>query len=360
MSATTVDVVAELEQRAGASDKDREQWLAERRRGVTATEIRELMLGNITDEELADRKLGRIRDDFAGNAYTAWGNEREPVIAAIVEQRWAIRPESRVFRAADNPRHLASPDGLGVDFDETLRASEIKTGAERFDLAPWGHDFEKKGYGLQIQWNHHVLGAERTLYSWEQRLGMPGSFRPGLLRHEWVERDDKVIARLVERADRFLAVLDARAAEEPAGPAPIDEELDTLAVNYLRGLDLEKEAKALKEPAYRAMFERLDAGEPVLQESPLARVSFTPAIVEVRPVFAVSEERARAAARAGLYERLEQAENDVEQAQAALERERLAVAAHEAEFIEQTGTESVVLKKASLRVAPAKETKETK
>ncbi len=272
-------VLEALEARAGASDTDRPAWLAERATGCTATEVRELTLGNISDEELADLKLGRKVDSFTGNAYTAWGNEREPVIAAVVEQRWAIRPESRVFHAADNPRHLASPDGLGTDFDETLRASEIKTGGAHYDLAPWGVDYQKKGYGLQIQWVHHVTGAARTLYSWEERTGRPGSFRPGELRHEWVERDEAVIAALVERADRFLAVLDARAAEPFEAPE-VDEVLDTHAVNYLRALDLEREAKALKAPAWAAL---LAAGKS--QVSALARVTYKePVAVEVEDI----------------------------------------------------------------------------
>jgi hypothetical protein len=131
-------------------------------------------------------------------------------------------------------------------------------------------------------------------------------------------------------------------------------------VNYLRGLDLEKQAKELKEPAYRQMFERLDAGEPVVQESPLARVSFTPAEVEEREVMTLDEQQARAEAPAGLYERLEQAEDDVAQARAAAEVERAAVIAHEEKYLVPTGTERVVVKKATLRVTAAKDTKEKK
>lgn len=281
----SVAVLDALEARAGASDTDREAWLAERAGGITATNIRDLMLGEVTDEELADLKLGRKVDSFSGNAYTAWGNEREPVIAAVVQQRYGIAHESRVFHAASNSRHLASPDGVGVDFDEALRVSEIKTVGAKYDLVPWGADFEAKGYGYQVQWNLHVLGAERCLFSWEERLGMPGRFRPGMLRHEWVARDEAVIARLVERADRFLAVLDARAASPApeADEAVIDEVVDTHAVNYLRFIDEEKQAKAAKEREYQAL---LKAGRS--QTSTIAKVTYTPAkpgaVVEVEDV----------------------------------------------------------------------------
>ena len=267
-----------------------------------------------------------------------------------------------MFKAADHPRKLASPDGVGVDFDGELVVSEIKTAGK--DIAPGSEAFRAKGYLAQIVWVMRVTRARRCLYAWEERLTLPGfeGFVPGALRFEWIEWDSELAARLEKIADDFLAALDAAAAEpegERAEPV-IDEKLDTLAVNYLRGLDLEKQAKDLKEPAYRQMFELLDAGEPVLQVSPLARVSFTPAEVEERAVFAIDQEAAWAAAPSGLYERLELAERDAEQAQEALKREQAAVAVYEEKYRVQVDTERVVVKKASLRVTAAKNTKETK
>ena len=49
--------VADLMSRAGASDQDRPAWLAERRGGVTATEIRDLAIGKKRQGELVDLKL---------------------------------------------------------------------------------------------------------------------------------------------------------------------------------------------------------------------------------------------------------------------------------------------------------------
>jgi len=360
----TVDKTIELESRAGASDSDREAWLGERRRGVTATEIRDLYLGRLTVRDLVDRKLGRTPEvgDLSRVPVIGWGNDREPVIAAEVQRRYLINPESRVFRASDDARKLASPDGVGVDYFGDLVVSEIKTAGK--DISPSTDAFRAKGYLAQMVWVMRVTGARRCLYAWEERLTLPGmeGFAPGGQHFHWIERDEALAGRLERIADDFLAALDAAAAEPAAAtvePA-IDEELDTLAVNYLRGLDLEKQAKELKEPAYRQMFELLDAGEPVLQESALARVSFTPAVVEQNPLYEVDGEAARAAAPGGLYERLEQATNDVEQAQEALARERAAVEAHESQFVKQTGTEIVVVKKPTLRVTAAKSTKETK
>jgi hypothetical protein len=367
-------VLADLEARAGASDKDRARWLYERAHGVTATQVRDLYqkahgFHGITVEELIAEKLPFLLAEtdeqieaaaaggFQGNAYTAWGNEREPVIAEQLRESHGMQPESRVFRSIANPRHLASPDGIRVDVHGRIDVAEIKTAGKPVPVG--SRAYVEKGYGIQQTWTTGVVGALGSLYAWELREGRPGEFESGHpfgVDVEWVEFDAALFAELVVLADHFLERLDAALAAARAGEGPaIDEELDTLAVNYLRGLDLEKEAKALKEPAYRAMFDRLDAGEAVVQESPLARVSFTPAVVEEEPVF--GEDAARAA-NPELYRRRDLAQEELDSAREALGVEALAVAAHETAFARQTGTERVVKKKAALRVTAARGTKE--
>lgn len=386
--AVRTSLPAELEARAGAPDTNRTQWLFERAGGATATEVRDLYLrakgrGGRSEDDLIKEKLALLlaatpeereaaaASTFIGNRYTQWGKTREPVIAEQLRESFGMLPEARVFRSASNPRYLASPDAVRVitgDDGDVLEVAEIKTSG--VDIAPFTSAYDKKGYEFQQQWVMGVLGAERSLYAWEQHdgdwLARGGRYEEPepldlFVPTAWVEFDADLFAELVVVADHFLERLDAALAAARAGDEPvIDEELDTLAVNYLRGLDLEKEAKGLKEPAYRAMFERLDAGEAVVQESPLARVSFTPAVVEERPVFGIDRVAAEAARPAGLYERLQLAEDDFDQAESALKRERLAVEAFEAEHIRQTGVEQVVVKKAALRVTAAKGTKETK
>lgn len=257
-------VLADLEARAGASDKDREAWLAERRQGVTATEIRDVMIAG--NRELAIKELVRKKregDPFTGNAYTDWGSEREPIIAASLAG-YGVTPESRVFHAAVNSRHLASPDGLSVDFDGNLILDEIKTSGK--PLPKGSPTLASKGYEWQMDWCNYVTGAAGCWLNTEERLGSPGSFRPGRMSREFFPRDEERISQMVVVADQILAAMDADPVEEV-----IDEEVDTHAVNYLRGLAAEKEGKTLKEASYRALVE---AG--VSQESPLARVTFTP------------------------------------------------------------------------------------
>ncbi len=296
MSTTTTatSALALLELRAGASDQDREAWLAQRKLGVTATEMRDLHLGKIRAEDLIADKLGRRSNAFAGNAYTAWGNAREPIIAAIAQQRYALAPESRLFRAADNPRFLCSPDGLGEDFEGNLLGEEIKTAGVPI---PVGSDaFDKKGYLIQIVWSMIVTGARAWLYGWELRLDGEQGFEPGELHFEWVRWDDEIEALatvLVAEAEAFLIQLDAAAAEAYVAP-DIDDDLDTHAVNYLRFLADEKEATAAKKSEWDAMLASLDAaGKSVRQEGVTARITYNPA--SASDSFVPDEDAAKAA-----------------------------------------------------------------
>lgn len=274
LSFTDLDPVPALldyESRAGASDQDRAAWLAERLQGPTATELAKIMTASNRDVAIQDLvRMKREGDPFQGNAYTEWGKEREPVIAADLAG-YGVVPESRVIHAATNSRHLASPDGVSVDFDGNLVLDEIKT---------WGSPKLKgsaalaaSGYEWQMMWCCYVAGAIGCWLNGEVRLGEPGNFRPGKRTREWFPRDEEMIAQLVHVADLVLAAMDYDEAPE------IDEEQDTNALNYLRGLAAEKEGKALKESAYRAAIER-----GISQESPLARVTITPGTPDVEVV----------------------------------------------------------------------------
>lgn len=256
-------VLEDLFARAGASDKDRAEWLAQRARGVTATELAKIMIAPNRDMAIADLvKMKREGDSFQGNAFTNWGNEREPIIAAALAG-YGVIPESRVFHASGNSQHLASPDGLSVDFDGDLVLDEIKTSGK--PLPKGSAALAEKGYEWQMQWCCYVTGAIGSHLNVELRHGQPGRFSAGEMSREWFPRDEGMIAQLVEVADLVLAAMDSDTEPE------IDEEVDTHAVNYLRALDEEKAWAALKKSSYSAL---VDLG--VSQESPLARVTITP------------------------------------------------------------------------------------
>lgn len=286
MSAAVLEALAD---RFGPSDADREEWLAARRQGITATEVRDLWLLDpgrrvLAMRELAEKKLGRRADSFSGNKYTAWGKEREPVIAELVRERYGIEPESRLVRAAENPRHLASPDGVGVGLDGALVLDEIKTSGHDLDPdAAHPNAFDKAGYLAQMVWQMYVVGAALCLFAYEHRLGSgtdDDPFVPGVTSFRWfaAEEHGGLLSELLAIADEFLAVLDEMGAEAFV-EADIDEELDTLAVNVLLGREMEAEAKGLKDPAWKALQETLIArGRAFQQESTLARITFTPGV----------------------------------------------------------------------------------
>ncbi|MFT4212203.1 MAG: YqaJ viral recombinase family protein [Microbacterium sp.] len=182
----------ELTARIVADSRDRVAWLRARSRGITATDV-----ATLTSERAigraADAKLGGTR--FAGNAYTDHGRRREPEIAAWVAATHGIHPSSALFHAVAEKRHLATPDGIGMDGEGRLTLAEIKTTNKAWRSIP-------RGYLRQVWWQQYVLGAERTLVAWEQHDGfVPVDDEP---RCAWVDRDDAEIASLVTLATRLI------------------------------------------------------------------------------------------------------------------------------------------------------------
>lgn len=204
---STSPVLADLESRAGASDNDRELWLAERREGITATEVRDLYVRAKSTAKLIALKLEQEVEKDLG-AYIPrirYGKDREPVIAEKLRGEGFV-PESRVFHHPDNSRHLASPDGTRVDFDEHLEVSEIKT--DEHGIAPGDEAWDRVGYSIQAQWVMYVTGAVACRFAVEDCIRTTDGFEPGDLRRYWVNRDDELIAELVTMADEFLAAMD--------------------------------------------------------------------------------------------------------------------------------------------------------
>lgn len=309
-------MLSELEARFGASDQDRERWLSERRSGVTATELRDLMLGHISRAELIALKLGRKRDSFGGNAYTAWGTAREAVIAAVIDERYAIAPESRLLHAEDNSRFLASPDGVGVDFAGDLLVDEIKTAGVPIPIGSLA--FDKKGYRYQMTWVMRVSGARRCLYAWEERIpDGEGGFLPGELHFEWLDYDEDLAARMEDEAVAFLDQLDA-VALEPFVTPDVDEDVDTHAVNYLRFIAEESSAAEAKKKEYNAILAEVGERESFQQEGATARVTLTPMKVGTR---VERDTEAARAARPDLWEAAQVATEEWERHARQFERE---------------------------------------
>lgn len=181
--------------RAIADSTDRVAWLRARSRGVTATDAARFTSDRAVSSAAFDKIHG---SGFRGNAFTEYGREREPVIADWVRRSYGIRPSTTLFHAEADRRHLATPDGVAIRAGGRLELAEIKTTNKAFRSVP-------RSYLRQIWWQQYVLGAERTLFVWEQHCDFtPVGAEPQC---RWVDRDEDEIEILVQRAGRFLALL---------------------------------------------------------------------------------------------------------------------------------------------------------
>ena len=219
---------ADHRSRIVARSTDRMAWLKARSSGVTATDVARLSSERALHAVAMDKVLG---SSFTGNAYTEHGLAREPEIARWVKSVYGIDPSLDLYRAENNPLHLATPDGIRLwdgRLDQLLRArllqqifrllpdgrfvlrargddqvgrlelAEIKTTVKPWRSIP-------RSYLRQVWWQQYVLGAERTLVVWEQhRDFVPVEAEP---RCRWVDRDDNEIHQLVTLADRLLELM---------------------------------------------------------------------------------------------------------------------------------------------------------
>lgn len=221
----------DLEARIVADSRDRVAWMRARSRGITATDV----AGLSTEKSIlraADAKLDGPR--FGGNAYTDHGRKREPEIAAWVQERHGILPSTALFRAEVAHRHLATPDGIGIDATGATILAEIKTTNKGWRTIP-------RNYLRQVWWQQHVLGAERTLFCWEEHVNfIPLHDEP---RFVWIDRDEKEIAKLVGLATSLIDELHRRttrrsAARNAAAAYEIPEAPEVTDVSMYRALAL--------------------------------------------------------------------------------------------------------------------------
>ncbi|NEM92107.1 YqaJ viral recombinase family protein [Galbitalea soli] len=183
--------------RVVAHSDDRVAWLRARSRGVTATDVARLSSIRAI-EAIAYEKLNG--SGFGGNVYTDHGQAREPEIARWVSAQYGIAPSRALYHAHGEPLHLATPDGLSVQAGSVVLC-EIKTTSHAWRSIP-------RSYLRQVWWQQYVLGAERTLFVWEQhRDFVPVAPEP---QFRWIERDDNEIHILVGLANRLLDVISAR------------------------------------------------------------------------------------------------------------------------------------------------------
>lgn len=270
----------------------RQAWLDQRRGGVTATDIRDCGNGSLRRAIIIEKVTGeqsRIGEQIVRNGkgltldfYAEHGNRREPMIAEWIEGKFGIAPCEEVYTHGENPRHLASPDGVSLHpftgalivGEAAAHLAEIKTTTR--DLYPGRldtdrvlleldlrSDFAKKNYYTQMQWQMYVMNAAKTLFVWEQHDGVvdpgTGTFSPvGPPQYVWILRDQKLIDVLVnEVAPKLLADIDAARTAASAGDLPpvssLPQEHAALVADLLAARDAEATAVAKKKQAWEAL-----------------------------------------------------------------------------------------------------------
>lgn len=178
-----------------AHQSDRVAWLKARARGVTATDVARLTSEKAVKTLALEKILG---SRFGGNAYTAHGLLREPMIGRWAGRVYGMRASNELFHAEHNPLHLATPDGLRELESGRVELCEIKTTSHSWRGIP-------RNYLRQVWWQQYVLGAERTLVVWERHDDfVPVSSEPEC---RWVDRDDAEIGKLIVLADDLLRAM---------------------------------------------------------------------------------------------------------------------------------------------------------
>lgn len=187
------------------SSEDKEDWLAVRRTGVTATQVAKAATDSGFAETVGEIMNPTTIDD---NPYMKFGRDNENWIVLDLKARFGIMPNSWVIASEDERWRMATPDGLSLD--HTVLAEVKTTGKD------WG-DYSKVPihYRRQVQWQLYVAGkqAEACIFAWllrtEDNTGnlIPAWFEPKTV---VVERDEKIIAQLIDTANRLKSVMEER------------------------------------------------------------------------------------------------------------------------------------------------------
>ena len=171
----------------------RDDWLAQRREYVTATDVARLYTSAAEWAKVRAEKNGTA-DELRTSPEMQWGIDRESKLieyAQTIEP--SIRPNDQVCVHPDGP-WAATPDGIGDDV-----VCEVKTGSVS------GLASARRRHEAQMQWQMWVTGTAGCLYVTEVREWDDMGFTPGERTHAWVDRDEDYIAELLDVAERFLS-----------------------------------------------------------------------------------------------------------------------------------------------------------
>jgi hypothetical protein len=173
------------------SINDRSNWSVARNNGVSASDINKIVSPTLKvstqQEKLLRQKLGLESVFSIPNKYTTHGEERESIVLDWARGNFGVNPNEFLFHG-DNLQHFATPDGL-----TEKSVVEVKTSMKPLsEITTY--------YMNQIQWQIHVMNAEKCLFLVE----MHKDFNPLQIEVEWIERDEERIKFLQTNVDVFL------------------------------------------------------------------------------------------------------------------------------------------------------------
>lgn len=216
-------------------DMERGEWLEWRRRGVGGSDAPKIVgvsrFGSPYTVWL--EKLGEIEPEEPGEA-AHWGTLLEPVIAEEFERQTGLRLRRRnaILQHPEHPWMIANVDRLVVGRNEGV---ELKTASE-WKRGEWDDDNLPDDYYIQCQHYMAVTGCPRW---WIAVLIGGNKFR-----YKCIERNEDVIAALIEAEKRFWWHVENRVPPEPDGS---DIAAEFLARQYLesngQSIDLPSEAE---------------------------------------------------------------------------------------------------------------------
>lgn len=191
-----------------------DDWLEQRRGWVTATDLAKIKGGTAAQfHKLWLEK--RTGSKFGGNKYTAWGKEREPVIAARVAawveaDRNITLERNDCLCVVDDLGLAATPDMMEAGTDKPVAIGELKTWKGEWES--WEAFFRAKPeYAVQVEAQLIVTGADVCVFAVETYREDSAGMIPGDIHYTYIEPDliaQENIKELVRRFREYVPELD--------------------------------------------------------------------------------------------------------------------------------------------------------
>jgi len=177
-------------------DMSKDKWLQWRNKGIGGSDASVICGVNRykSPVELWMEKTGQIEPKVAGEA-AHWGTKLEPLIRVEFTERTGlqIKQEYAMLQHSKYPFMLANLDGIVADPINGSCVFEAKT-ANAFKADDWD-DHVPQGYQLQVQ---HYLAVTNLSGAYIAVLIGGNQFK-----WHYIERDDDLIAMLIELEKRF-------------------------------------------------------------------------------------------------------------------------------------------------------------